>query len=488
MYNSNHKTCHSSPLNSSALPILTAAIESRPLQPNPHHARSVTSSASLAAVVAVCNTPKNCLSSDSFTQSVEPSSREALKQTCTTSFLDSKSLGGGGTFTYPTRLGRVGCEEQPMSAGLFSDSQNSSTYANGVCSSQDRLAKSKQSRQHISTFVGAPASNTIVTSPQNHINTLCGPFPKGNFTISKSDHERAPPADNRKLATTSTMKDSRNLTSNAALNNRPRAVNYNELMKSEQMGSKSLLPDGTPKPSEPQRGLVPESHSARHPLGSDPVVANGPSLSSLLTAQSMPNQRGVQQPTSNNVEGSSQVAFLEGPLPPEVRAMIAAACASSVPIVRYNELSAGVPHGIGENGTLTVQEPVAVDEAERQARRLLSTSRRLKVYREELLTAQAEFSDVQGLVQKDTLVRQALETELADIDSRIAALIQERALCEAQFQQQGNLLARDSEKLAKAQERVSVLNEAIENMMKSTQTDQMMLRRLVPNLNIENYI
>ncbi|CCW66828.1 unnamed protein product [Phytomonas sp. Hart1] len=489
MHSLNQKTCHLSSTNSPVLPALMTAIESRPLQPNPHHVRSVTSTASLAAVVAVCNPTKVFSVLASSSPSLETQSQKVLKPTSSSLFLDSKSQGDGEISTHSTRSERIGCEERSMNS-CFSDSMISGTYFNKACSSQDKFKRTNKNRQRLGTLTGPSAFTSTATSPQPYDNASNGSPAIGNFRIKKTDHGRVP-AGNTKQFTTSTTKGSPNIKTNAAFNNRPRPVNYNDLMRSEQTRLSSSLPDGTPKSSEPQRGLVLGSSFYVGPRsGTDPVAANEPSWSSGLAAQSAPHQRALQS-TSNVGDAPSSVSFLEGPLPPAVRAMLETACASPVSITHYHESFAGVQGvspGLGENGALVVQAPLAVEEAERQARRLLSTSRRLKVYREELQTAKAEFSDMQDLVQKDTLVRRALETELVDIDSTIARLMKERALCEAQFQQQDNLITRDSERLHKAEERVTVLNETIENMMQSTQADQLVLNRLVPNLNIENYI
>lgn len=152
---------------------------------------------------------------------------------------------------------------------------------------------------------------------------------------------------------------------------------------------------------------------------------------------------------------------MEGPLPPEVRAIIVEACGM------HNEKA---------------------EEAERQARRLLSTARRTHVYRDELQAANAEVRDVCATVQQQDLVNSVLEQEMAEIDAQVEKLMQERRLCEAQLNQQHQKAQRDHTKLQEAQKRAAVLQQTVETVSKEVHLGQMMLQRLVPSLNIENYV
>lgn len=164
--------------------------------------------------------------------------------------------------------------------------------------------------------------------------------------------------------------------------------------------------------------------------------------------------------TSTSTNGSPpQAEFMEGPLPPEVREIIATSC----------------------------KDLPSAEEAERQARRLLSTTRRVKVYRDELQAANAEVGDLEAVVQKHDFVCHALRQESSDIDAKVAQLLHEKQLCEAQLQQEGTQKARQQDKLAVARQRVAVLRRTVDNITQETQNGYFVLRQLVPNLHIDNY-
>jgi hypothetical protein len=157
--------------------------------------------------------------------------------------------------------------------------------------------------------------------------------------------------------------------------------------------------------------------------------------------------------------GSSGLSStMEGPLPAEARAIIHGACSGD-----------------------------AAEQAEVYARRLLSTHRRVRVYREELQFAAEEVEDIKQLTQKNGLVCDALQREMQNIDERIAALMGERQLCQMQLEQEGKTLQRNEAKKEEATRRVDLLRSTIDNIARETQKGHMLLRQLVPNLQIENY-
>ena len=157
--------------------------------------------------------------------------------------------------------------------------------------------------------------------------------------------------------------------------------------------------------------------------------------------------------------GSSGLAStMEGPLPAEARSIIHAACS-------------------GESA----------EQAEVYARRLLSTHRRVRVYREELQFAAEEVDDIKQVSQKNSLVCDALQREMTSIDEKISALMSERQLCQMQLEQEARTLQRNEAKKEEAQRRVELLRSTIDNIARETQKGHMLLRQLVPNLQIENY-
>ncbi|GET86912.1 hypothetical protein, conserved [Leishmania tarentolae] len=236
------------------------------------------------------------------------------------------------------------------------------------------------------------------------------------------------------------------------------AVNYNALFQQElqQQTSSDTGAWPTPSPSQPtdvlQYAQLPPSASAGvHDTGAHSGSGEGGSeaLSSPVTASSV------------------QAGAVEGPLPPDVRRIIAQSCTSSS--------SSGAD-------TNTV-----MDVAEQQARRLISTGRRVKVYREELAAAEEEHRDLSAAVEERQLVRSVLQREADDINARIQALLQERTLVEAQLHAQDDAAARETRKLIEAQDRVTVLRKTIEGIVEETSVARLMLRQLVPSLHIENY-
>lgn len=158
---------------------------------------------------------------------------------------------------------------------------------------------------------------------------------------------------------------------------------------------------------------------------------------------------------------------MEGPLPPDVRRIIGQSCASS-----------------SSSGADT---NAFIDAAEQQARRLISTGRRVKVYREELAAAEEEHKDLSTAAVERQLVRSVLQSEVDDINARIQALLQERSLVEAQLHAQDDAAAREARQLTEAQDRVTVLRQTIEGIVEETSAARLMLRQLVPSLHIENY-
>ncbi|AYU77129.1 hypothetical protein, conserved [Leishmania donovani] len=239
------------------------------------------------------------------------------------------------------------------------------------------------------------------------------------------------------------------------------AANYNalfqqELQQQQQQGSgKGAWP--TPSPSPPTGALqyaqLPPSASADvHGTGAHSGSGEGRSeaLSSSVTAS------------------SAQAGTVEGPLPPDVRRIIAQSCTSS-------------------SSSSGADTSAIIDAAEQQARRLISTGRRVKVYREELTAAEEERKDLAAAVEERQLVRSVLQSEVDDINARVQALLQERALVEAQLHAQDDAAAREARKLTEAQDRVTVLRKTIEGIVAETSASRLMLRQLIPSLHIENY-
>eukprot|EP00758_Cryptobia_borreli_P012212 Tbor_TRINITY_DN5725_c2_g4::TRINITY_DN5725_c2_g4_i1::g.19607::m.19607 len=151
---------------------------------------------------------------------------------------------------------------------------------------------------------------------------------------------------------------------------------------------------------------------------------------------------------------------LDGPLPREAREII--------------------HQHTGANGDVS-------DQAEMYARRLLSTHRRVKLYREELNFARQEVSDYRQQLGQSNLIVNSLQTEVAEIDAKIEALVNERQLVEMQIAQQNNKSDRLKTKECESMERVESLRHTIDTIATETQRGQMLLQQLIPNLCIENY-
>ncbi|EKF38563.1 hypothetical protein MOQ_001230 [Trypanosoma cruzi marinkellei] len=180
------------------------------------------------------------------------------------------------------------------------------------------------------------------------------------------------------------------------------------------------------------------------------TVSAGPQSSSPF----LPQGRQTSAPSGGHV-----LSVLEGPLPAEIREIIHSQCSG---------------------------EPAEV--AERHARRLLSTNRRVRVYREELQSAVEEVGDVAQMLQRHETVQDALRVELKDLDAQIERLVRERQLCELQLSQEEEARRRDEVKLRDAKERVSVLRSTIDTITQESLAGYVVLRQLVPNLNVENYV
>jgi hypothetical protein len=187
--------------------------------------------------------------------------------------------------------------------------------------------------------------------------------------------------------------------------------------------------------------------------------ATAPHGSSAVRASGGVDANALALTSSDLRPGSSGLATtMEGPLPAEARSIIHAACS-------------------GE----------AAEQAEIYARRLLSTHRRVRVYREELQFAAEEVEDIKQVTQKNMLVCDALQREMKAIDEKISALMSERQMCQMQLEQEGKALQRNDSKKDEAQRRVELLRSTIDNIARETQKGHMLLRQLVPNLQIENY-
>lgn len=152
------------------------------------------------------------------------------------------------------------------------------------------------------------------------------------------------------------------------------------------------------------------------------------------------------------------VGGMEGPLPSEARTIIHQHCSGDT-----------------------------AEQAELYARRLLSTHRRVRVYKEELSAAVEEAQDMTDCLEKSALVQAALRRELSDLDARIVTLQKEKQLVSMQAEQEARNGERLASKFHEAQQRVTVLRGTIDTIAKDTQRGQMMLLQLVPNLQIDNY-
>ncbi|KAK7195161.1 hypothetical protein NESM_000440400 [Novymonas esmeraldas] len=230
------------------------------------------------------------------------------------------------------------------------------------------------------------------------------------------------------------------------------AANYNDLLHRE-------LHAQQPQPQPPQA-----HHADDVGGGTAAWPAPSPSLAPPAMAHS-----GASWPLSSTVGAEAGVVAalpgsMEGPLPPDVRRIIAQSCSGGA-----------------------AEASAVVDATEQQARRLISTGRRVKVYREELAAAEEERRDLSAAAEQHELVRAVLQGEVVDLNGRIQALLQERALVETQLLAQDDAASRVTRQLAEAQERVSVLRHTIDGIVEETTVARLMLRQQVPSLHIENY-
>ncbi|KEG05603.1 hypothetical protein DQ04_20101010 [Trypanosoma grayi] len=202
-------------------------------------------------------------------------------------------------------------------------------------------------------------------------------------------------------------------------------------------------------------------HSASYPLRCSSLMAQDPSDSTpsspLQSSSSLVQQQQQQQQLSG--VGNGALPVLEGPLPAEIREIIYSHCDGDT-----------------------------ADVAERHARRLLSTNRRVRVYREELQSAVEEVGDVTQLVQRHQVVQDALRVEMRELDAKIEQLVRERKLCELQLRQEEEQQQRKESKLREANERVGVLRSTIDAITKESMAGYVLLRQLVPNLHVDNYV
>lgn len=174
--------------------------------------------------------------------------------------------------------------------------------------------------------------------------------------------------------------------------------------------------------------------------------------------------RGQLVPTSSSsITQAPMSGRLDGPLPKEARQII------------YSSIQGGA----GSE---------AAEQAEQYARRLLSTFRRVRVYKEELQAAQEEVQDYHGLTSQSGLVSNAIRGEVADLDARIQELVNERQMALMQLEQEESKQQRLIQKREEAQRRVDALRGTIDSIASESQRGQMLLRQLVPNLNIENFV
>lgn len=151
---------------------------------------------------------------------------------------------------------------------------------------------------------------------------------------------------------------------------------------------------------------------------------------------------------------------LEGPLPSAVRQIVQSAC--------LNEASS--------------------DQADVLARRVISGMRRSRMYEAELRASRDEEADISRASEQGGIVEAALSQELVGIDARIAELQREREICLAQREQQRAHQAKLDRKAAECSSRTGALRSALDELMKETQRMTIMLRQLVPNLNVSSYV
>ena len=210
--------------------------------------------------------------------------------------------------------------------------------------------------------------------------------------------------------------------------------------------------------SSPQPSTAPHDFSEiplkpiQHDISARSSNNNGP----LVVATNQSIENSAFQALRNHTHAPQS---MEGPLPPEVRSLI------------YR----------------SVQGDTA-DQAEIYARRLLSTFRRVKVYRDEYVAAQDEAADMKALCEKNVLVCTSLKLEVAAVDQKIQVLLNERQMVQIQFEQEARSLAKNEMKKEEAAQRTEVLRNTIDNIAREAQRGKMLLQNLVPNLQIENYV
>ncbi|AIN96480.1 hypothetical protein LPMP_130510 [Leishmania panamensis] len=360
------------------------------------------------------------------------------------------SAGRGGvqtSFSQKSRAGftlgvTVGSSSGPLSSS-FSLSTPRSSCASVVGSGDGRLQR-RASRD------GLEGSTPLSSSTTAHVLRPQRPTQSRMPPLSSSPHALVGLTAAEASSAVSTTKLSRE--------RKVAAVNYNALFHQELQ---------QPKP-ESDTGAWPTPPLSR-PTGAFQYAQLPPSASAVVHdtgGHSGSGEGGAVSPLPSVTALSAQACTMEGPLPPDVRRIIAQSCTG---------------------GSSAADRNTIIDAAEQQARRLISTGRRVKVYREELAAAEEERRDLSTSVEERQLVRSVLQSEVNDINARIQALLQERALVEVQLCAQDDAVAREGRKLTEAQERVTILREAIDGIVEETVVARLMLRQQVPSLHIENY-
>lgn len=95
--------------------------------------------------------------------------------------------------------------------------------------------------------------------------------------------------------------------------------------------------------------------------------------------------------------------------------------------------------------------------------------------------------DAKTECERQSLVCNALCGEVDEINRQIEALIKERTICEEQLAQSQSIEQYKRKKLDEAQERVNILRNTIDNIDRESHMGYLLLRQMVPNLNIMNY-
>lgn len=188
--------------------------------------------------------------------------------------------------------------------------------------------------------------------------------------------------------------------------------------------------------------------------GANSLVISTPSAGGLNTS----SHGATAQYGGSARIGSSGGGALDGPLPKEARLIIQNAVAGD-----------------------------EADQAEMYARRLLSTSRRVRIYKEELQAAREEVDDYKTCVGQQQLVVSNLSAEAQHIQSQILALQNELHMSQMQHESALSEQRRMENKQFEAQRRVEALQSTIDTIATESQRGKLLLRQLVPNLNIDNY-